>query len=253
MNRGLLLLSIIGIGAIAPLRMRAADEALPKGDAIMDRYVEVTGGRAVYEKRRSEIMTIEMEIVGKGIKGKLTRYTDSSNNALSSGEIEGVGKMDEGVYKGQAWESTAVMGPRLKTGPENDDAVRDSYFNLALEWRRLYKAEAVGVETVNGEECYKVRLTPLAGGKPQHEYLGKKSGLMVKMERTMVSPMGEITVQAAASNYKEFEGILYPTRIVQTVMGNQIALTMTGLKINQEIPKERFEPPAEIRKLMEKK
>src|SRR6476659_1832212 len=93
--------------------VRAADEELPKADTLLDRYVEVTGGKAAYEKRRSEVVTLEMEFVGRGIKGTVTRYSDVSNNTYSSGQIEGVGKLEEGVYKGQAWENTAMMGPRL--------------------------------------------------------------------------------------------------------------------------------------------
>ncbi|MBS1876370.1 MAG: hypothetical protein JSU00_24355 [Acidobacteria bacterium] len=247
MNRRMLLLP-----ALCLLPAWAADQALPKAETLLDKYVEVTGGKAAYEKRRSEVMTIQMEIVGRGIKGTLTRYTDSSNNSISTGELEGVGKMEEGVYHGQAWENTAIMGPRVKSGAENDDAVRDSYFNAPLLWRKLYQAETVGVETVNGEDCYKIMMTPLAGGKPQYDFLSRKTGLILKTERTMVSPMGEISVQASTSDYKSFEGILYPTKVVQNVMGNQVSLTMIALKANQDIPKDRFEPPAEIKKLMAK-
>ena len=252
MNRKRTCLCAVAVMAVAVPLMRGADEALPKAETLMDRYVEVTGGKAAYEKRRSEIMTIQMEIVDRGIKGTLTRYSDSSNNSITTGEIEGVGKMEEGVYNGQAWESTAVMGPRVKSAAENSDAVRDSYFNLPLLWRKLFTAETAGLAKVEGEECYKVMLTPLSGGKPQYEYIGKKTGLIVKTERTMVSPMGEISVEATASDYKPFEGILYPARIVQSVMGNRIALTLLSLKANEEIPKERFVPPADVKKLLAK-
>jgi hypothetical protein len=252
MNRKRTCLRAVAVLAIGLPLLRGADEALPKADTLMDRYVEVTGGKAAYEKRRSEIMTIQMEIMDRGIKGTLTRYSDISNNSITTGELEGVGKMEEGVYNGKAWENTAVMGPRLKSAAENADAVRDSYFNLPLLWRKLYTAETTGLEKVDGEECYKVMLTPLSGGKPQYDYLSKKTGLMVKTERNMVTPMGEITVEATASDYKPFEGILYPAKIVQSVMGNRIALTLLSLKANEEIPKERFEPPADIKKLMAK-
>lgn len=230
----------------------AADPDLPKADAIMDRYVEVTGGKALYEKRRSEVMVVEMEFVGKGIKGTLTRYSDVSNNAYSTGQIEGVGKLEEGVYNGQAWENSAMMGPRLKSGVENADAVRESMFNSSLNWHKLYKAEVAGIEKENNEDCYKVILTPLGEGKPQTMYMSKKTGYMVKTKRTAVSAMGEIPIDATASEYKPFDGILYPSKIVQNVMGNEISLTMVSLKSNEDIPKSRFEPPAEIKKLMAK-
>jgi hypothetical protein len=251
MNRRIIVFAIACSGIIA-VPGRAADEELPKAEAILDRYVEVTGGSAAYDKLHSEVMTIEMEFVGRGIKGTLTRYADASNNSYSTGQLEGVGKLEEGVYNGHAWENSAIMGPRVKQGEENAAAVRDAVFNAARNWRKLYKAETAGTELVNGEECYKVILTPLDGGKPQTMSMSKQTGYMVRTKRTMVSPMGEIAVEATAGDYKPFDGVLYPTRIVQSFAGNDISLTMLSLKSNIDIPKERFEPPAEIKKLMAK-
>ena len=249
MNRRIVVLAAAVWCAVA-LPGRAADEELPKGEAVMDRYVEVTGGAAAYDKLHSEVVTIEMEFVGRGIKGTITRYSDTSNNSYSTGQLEGVGKLEEGVYNGQAWENSAIMGPRVKQGAENADAVRDAVFNVSRHWRKVYRAETAGTEPVNGEECYKVALTPLTGGKPQTMYMSKKTGYMVKTKRTLVSPMGEIPVEATASDYKPFDGILYPARIVQSFAGNEIALTLIRVKTNEDIPKDRFEPPAEIKKLM---
>ncbi len=252
MNRKTHLLAVAACVAMLAPYTRGADEELPKAESVMDRYVEVTGGKALYEKRHSEVMTVEMEFVGKGIKGTLTRYSDSSNNAFSTGQIEGVGKLEEGVYNGQAWENSAVMGPRVKSGAENADAVRESTFNSSLNWRKLYKAELAGTEKVNGEDCYKVVLTPLSEGKPQTLFMSKKTGYMVKTKRIAISAMGEIPIEAIASDYKPFDGILYPAKITQNVMGNEISLTMVSLKANEDIPKDRFAPPVEIQKLMAK-
>lgn len=251
MNRRMML-AALAAAALVPAYLRAAEEELPKGDAVLDRYIEVTGGKALYEKRHSEVLVMEMEFVGRGVKGTVTRYGDTSNNTYSTGQIEGVGKIEEGVYNGQAWENSAIMGPRVKTGAENADAVRDSLFNNSLLWRKVFKAETVGVEKVRDEDCYKVLMTPLGEGKPQTMYLSKKTGLVTKTTRTIVSPMGEMAVDATISDYKPFEGILFATKIVQNVMGNQIALTLVSVKANEDIPKDRFEPPAEIKKLMAK-
>ncbi len=252
MSRNTLVLSAAAMLATWPLLAAAADAELPKADTLLDRYVEVTGGRAAYEKRHSEVVTLEMEFVGRGIKGTVTRYSDVSNNSYSSGQIEGVGKLEEGVFNGQAWESTAMMGPRLKSGPENADAVRDATFNSALHWRKLYTAETMGIEKVGDEDCYKVLMTPLGQGKPQTLFLSKKSGYTMKIVRDVVSPMGEMKVESMASDYKPFEGIIQPAKMVQSVMGAQIALTLLSAKANEEIPKERFEPPADVKKLMAK-
>ena len=64
---------------------------------------------------------------------------------------------------------------------------------------------------MNGEDCYKVLLTP-ATGKPETQFYSKKSGLLLKTTATAVSPMGEVAVEVEVSDYKNFDGILLPTR-----------------------------------------
>jgi len=49
----------------------AADEPLPKAETILDRSIEVTGGKAAYEKRKTEITTGTFEFSGKGVKGTI--------------------------------------------------------------------------------------------------------------------------------------------------------------------------------------
>jgi hypothetical protein len=230
----------------------AADEPLPKAETIMDRFVEVTGGKAAYEKRTSIIETSAMELVGKGVSGTATHWGDTSNNSYESGEIQGVGKVDDGVYNGVAWENSAIMGPRVKSGEERADAIRDSMFNGTLYWRKLYpKVETAGIEKVGDEDCYKVVATP-TDGKPVTMYFSEKSGLMLKETRTLVSPMGEIPAETLLEDYKPFDGVLEPTKREQSLMGQQMVVTVTDIKVNAEIPKDRFQPPPEIQKLLQK-
>jgi hypothetical protein len=68
-------------------------------------------------------------------------------------------------------------------------------FHGPVEWRKLYKAEVVGAEKVGEEDAYKVMLTPLNGRQTADAWYSKKTGYLLRMERTMVSPMGEITVE----------------------------------------------------------
>ena len=45
------------LAALAASLSFAQTEALPKAETILDRYIEVTGGKAAYEKRKNEIET----------------------------------------------------------------------------------------------------------------------------------------------------------------------------------------------------
>ncbi len=229
-----------------------ADDALPKAETILDHYIEVTGGKAAYEKRKSEITTGTVEFAAQGLKGTLTHYAAAPDKSYSVIELDGIGKMEEGAINGIVWDKNPMLGPRIKSGEEKAQGLRGAMFNSHLNWRKAYtKAETVGVENVEGEDCYKVVLTPNEG-KPETAYFSKKTGLEVKRTTTAVSPMGEMQVEAIASNYKDFDGILEPTKVVQKVAGQELVMTIQSIKVNPEIPADKFEPPAEIKALMNK-
>ena len=91
-----------------------AQEALPKGEAILDRYVEVTGGRPAYEELHSEIVEGTFELAGKGVTAKMTIYRKAPNNSLMVVDIPGIGKMQEGATGEIGWSNSAIQGPRIK-------------------------------------------------------------------------------------------------------------------------------------------
>lgn len=229
-----------------------ADEALPKGETLLDRFIEVSGGKKAIEKHKSEVATISMEVVGRGIKSTGKRYADASNNLYEAMNIEGVGNIETGVFNGVVWETNPITGPRIVDGPEKADRLRDARFNTILYWRDFYKsAETTGVEEVNGEACYKVTLTPKEG-KPFTEFYNKKSGMLVKMNRTVSNQMGELPVEVIISDYKSWDGVQMPMKISQKVMGAEMVMTMDDVKFDVEIPADRFVPPPDIQKLMKK-
>ena len=230
-----------------------ADDALPKAETILDRFVEVTGGKATYEKRKTEIMTGHVEMGAQNVKGTLTRYAAPPDKSYTVMELDGVGKIEEGSAGGVAWENNPMTGPRVKGGEEKAQSLREAVFNGQLNWQKMYvKAETTGVESIDGEECYKVVLTP-AEGKPETTFYQKKSGLVVRTTTVASSPMGEFPVEQDLSDYKTFDGVLLPTKMVQKVAGQQITFTIDTVKVNEQIAPDKFSPPAEIKALMDKK
>src|ERR1043166_7944689 len=91
-----------------------AADTLPKAETILDKFIEVTGGKAAYEKRHTEVSTGSMEIVGKGIKGTLTSYRSEPDKSYTEIDIQGIGKVQEGSDGAVAWSLSAMQGPRVK-------------------------------------------------------------------------------------------------------------------------------------------
>jgi zinc protease len=233
-------------GALAPA------QPLPKGETILDRYIQVTGGKAAYQKHTHETLTGTIMFPEQGLNGRLTRYAMAPDKEYSVVELGPIGKIESGYTDGVAWEKSAILGPRVKTGDEKDQAAREAQFNAQAEWRKIFpRAETAGSELVNGEDCYKLVLTP-AAGKPEIQYYSKKSGLLLKTSATAVSPMGEVAVEVEVSDYKNFDGILLPTRSRQKAGGQQLEVNITNVTTDQPIPPEIFDLPPEIKTLIDK-
>jgi hypothetical protein len=246
MNRRFVL---ILLASVAPLL--AADEPLPPAATILDRYVEVTGGKAAYEKHKTEIETGTVQFAALGLKGTLSGYSAEPDKHYSTFDLEGVGKVEEGVSDSVAWENSPLSGPRIKSGEEKAQALRDARFNAPAHWREIYtKAETTGVERVGEEDCYKVLLTP-AQGNAVTMYFSKKSGLMKKTTVVAASQFGDLAAELIASEYREFGGILTPATMTQKAAGQEFTITITDVKVNQEIPPERFALPAEVKALLD--
>ena len=208
MNRRRLMTALAGVLLPGTLAPAFAADALPSAESVLDRYVEVTGGKPAYERRKSEIAHGTLEYPAQGVKGAITRWETDSDNYYATLDIPGIGKIEMGVTDGVAWENSAVMGPRVKKDQEKEQAIREASMNATLNWRKLFpKVELAGSEVVNGEECYKVVMTP-ATGHAEIMYFQKKSGLAVKTTTVASSPMGEIPVEVLVSDYKNFGGVL---------------------------------------------
>jgi hypothetical protein len=73
-----------------------------------------------------------------------------------------------------------------------------------------------------------------------------------KTTTIVVSQMGELPMEVSIADYKEFDGVLMPTKLTQKVAGQELTMTVQSVKVNQEIPPDRFELPAEIKTLLNK-
>ena len=222
---------------------------LPPAETILDRYIEVTGGKEAYEKKTSEVSRGKIEISSAGISGTLETYAKPGLRYVAI-DLAGIGKVEEGIKDGVAWENGILQGARIRTGDEREMALRDAVFNAPLKWREIYPTvETTGIESINGEEAYRVVQTPKQGNAVTN-YYSVKTGLAIKSEQIVPSQMGEIPMEGTVSDYREFEGVLYPTRVIQKGAAQNIAITIESMEINTDIPDERFNLPEAVQALV---
>jgi hypothetical protein len=221
----------------------------PTAEQILDRYVEVTGGRSRYEKLRTQAVIAVMEIQGKDMKSRIEMYQAAGGLSYVVTELPGAGRMEQGTADGIAWERSVLRGPRIKTGEEGASSLRESDLRSRINWRQYFpKAELAGTEIVDVSECYKVILTP-SQGKPEIRFFDRNTGLLVKSARTVSTQMGEIPAETRFSDYRKVDGILAPFRLEQKVLNMVQITTIEKLNYDQDIPPEKFALPDEIRAL----
>jgi outer membrane lipoprotein-sorting protein len=225
-------------------------EDLPKAETILDKYVEVTGGKDAYAKIHGDISSGAMSFGAMGITGKMVSYTQAPDKRLVEVTIEGIGKISDGSNGEVAWSLSAMQGPHLKEGDEKAEAMLQAKHNADAQWRELYKSvETVGVENVDGKDCYKLVLTPNTG-KPMTRWFDKQTYLAAKFVVTSKSPMGEIQIESTVGDYRKEGDILMPHKVVSHVAGQELTMTIDKVEYNPDIPKDKFDPPAEIKALM---
>jgi zinc protease len=225
-------------------------DAPPTAEAILDRFIEVTGGKAAYQQRKTEVVHGKVEFAAVGLKGTMVEYFEEPGKFYMAMDLAGVGKIESGLNDGVAWENSVLQGARVKTGEEKAQALREAAMNSFDHWREVYpKAENAGEEVVDGEPCYKVVLTP-ADGKPETMYFEKKSGLMRKTTVVAASQLGDLVAESISTEYRRFGDILAPAKVTERVAGQEFTITIETVEANQEIPAEKFAFPDEVKALL---
>ena len=240
------------VGLTLPPLSGAEPGKLPTPEEVLEKHVEALGGRENLAKHKSSISTVKLTINPVGVGGSMT-VVQSKPKGYIKGEITGIGTVESG-YDGQvAWENNPVTGPRVLEGEE---AVMTTFEfrHGPEEYKAAYeKMEVLGEATVDGKPAWKLSLTPKGVTSPIVSYFSKSSGMLLKTEMEMNTPMGRIRMESVPQDYREVEGIMVPHRIVQKMLNIEQVIELQKIEVNPEVPAQRFEPPAEVKKLIEQR
>ncbi len=226
-----------------------APAPLPSAKQILDRYVEVTGGRAAYEKAKHRTLTGTFELKGMGMKGSLLLQQSAPDKMRTQIELPGIGTIVKGTDGVSAWEMSPVTGPRLLEGTEKTEALLEAAFDADLHPERTYtKLETVRTEDLDGKPVYVVELTPRSGGAPRVSYFDKESGRLLKFTATTTTAMGEVRAESRLEDYRPEGGIVMPHRVSLSAMGMEQVLTFDTISTDP-VPASAYAMPPEVKAL----
>lgn len=236
------------LGATALLCL-AAD---PSGDSLVDRFIEKSGGTAAYAKVKNIAMSGSVQMAAQNISGTVTIF-EESEKTYTAMEFAGIGRIEEGYDGENAWQNSALQGPRLLDGDEKLSAKRGATLGLITNWREVYKqANTVGTEDIDGKPAWKVEMVAREG-KPETFFFDRDSGLLVRTTAVYTTPLGSISTQSNLSDYRPVNGILTPFTMTENAMNANITMHFNTISYNTAIPPDRFALPAAVKELMNKK
>lgn len=224
---------------------------LPAARDLIERHIEAVGGREAVLAQVESTMTGRLEFPAAGMSGPLTIASRPPSDRVMIVELPGMGEIRTGYSPELAWSVDPFMGPRILTGPERDAMTEQAEPRAMLRDPEFFSTiETVGeTELDNGATCYRVRLE-WQSGRESFDCYHAESGLLVEMEMTQPSPMGEISSVTRMRDYQEFGDGRIATRTSIRVMGQQQLLIIEEVEFGPP-DAQLFEPPPAIDTLIQ--
>ncbi len=244
----------------------------PKAAALLDKYVEVTGGEAAYRAVKSRLIQGELAGQARAVAG--TIETCFAPGGLFYSQINTpAGVHRRGCNGNTVWKiepqydqtqadlqnlKPTYVG-RVLAGLERVLVLRDGTLDRFGHWRELaQKVEYAGQAEIGAQTCDKVVLTyrpldPEAQEEPITLYLDQATGLIARYDTAIsrTDPEQFVRVSADLDNYRKVDDVLLPHKMtVKTNDVEQYTVRIITVQNNVAIPAQRFVLPPEIQKLL---
>jgi outer membrane lipoprotein-sorting protein len=238
-------LALIGVGASS----NASNE--PTGEEVLQRFIEVTGGKDAYAKLKSRSSTGTISMPQQNITGPITMLQKAPNLLRVTGSVANV-TFDRGFDGTTAFEVHSMFGARIVEGDERQLMQLQSLSKFADDPSETYSSvENVGVEQIGDRDAYKIDLT-MKNGPKLTQWFDTETGLLTRMQMPMDSPMGKLEIIINMSDWRDAGGVKGPFKMTQLIqpMGIEQTIEFTKIESNVDIPDEKFAPPEEVKEML---
>ncbi len=209
-------------------------EVTPK--TIIAAYIKAVGGK----KAISEIkdVTTKMNAKFQGMDLSIVTQQKAPNKYAMSITM---GKMvvQKEAYDGLKGRQSSAQGKSELTGESLEQIKAQATLFIEAQYEKLgYKLNLGGVESINGKDAYKLEVTSPKGQKTT-EYYDVSSGLKVREMETSTTEMGPIVQISDVVDYKEVNGVKFPSAI--SVSGAMsMKMVAESILVNQGISDTEF-------------
>ena len=164
--------------------------------------------------------------------------------------IQGMAQVQ--AYDGHsAWQINPFGGrrdPELMSADDTKQLILDSDLEgfLVNYKEKGHKAELVGHDSVEGTDCYKIKVT-LKDGDVRYYYLDSDSYLEIKIETQSTVRGAVVYTDTMLGDYEQVDGVYFPFSIeageTNSPSDQHIRLTVEKIAINPNLDDNRFSVP----------
>lgn len=215
-------------------------KSIPEGvtiEQVLNKYVEVLGGKENIEKIKDRTMTLKGSVQGMDIS--VVIYQKYPNKLFQTIDIGGMYKMKT-TFDGEKGKADQ-MGQVQDLAGDQLDEMKGSGMDAMLDYSKYgYKTELSSMENINGKEAYKVTLTS-AMGKKSMQYYSVETGFLIRSVSQISSPQGTVTQTTDMDDYRDVQGMKYPFKLSQNFGPQTIDLSVSSIEINTGLNDVLFE------------
>jgi predicted Zn-dependent peptidase len=215
---------------------REAAEGLT-AERIIENYIDAIGGAKKLKEVKDK--TINMSASFQGMTINALTKQKAPNLYYSSLSIGG-NVMQKQVFDGTRGAMTA-MGQRTElTGNQLTELKLQAALFPELRLKELgYTLELKGVETIGGQEAYRIALTSPTG-TIRHDYFSTQTYLRLSSQVSQETPMGQMIIITNFADYKAVNGVLFPFTIQQSLGPQMLDMKVSSIEVNTGLGADAF-------------
>ncbi len=206
-------------------------------EKVIEKYIEAIGGRENINKIKDLQQIGSVSMMGRSVTIKSFREAPDkfANITEMNGQV-----VQKQVYDGEKAKMTAMGQEREIQGEQLKNLRYEARMFKFLRYDELdVKLELQGIESVDGEEAYKIRVTNPAG-QIHYDFYSVDTGLKIQTRKTRQTPQGKVTSIQKFSDYRVVKGVKFPYTI--DISGKQsMTLQMDTYKVNEGIDPSVFD------------
>jgi zinc protease len=204
---------------------------------VIDTYIKAIGGADKIKSVNDVSQKMTMSMQGMALDVEIKQKTPNMFNftLLMGGNV-----MQQQIYDGVRGVASGMGQTQELSGDDLEQMRLQATLFPEIQYEQLgYTMELAGVENIDGEDAYRLKMTNHLG-KVSFDYYSVATGLKIRIQQSQATPMGEITVISDFADYQEAHGVLFPHKMMQQAGPQMIEMTINSITVNSGLTADDF-------------